>query len=65
MGQQHDVERRLLAAACLEFDIEPGLVETLVILERDNERRLRRRGLFPALKSAIEDYVTEREGDSP
>jgi hypothetical protein len=64
MDQQHDVERRLLEATCLELDIDPGLVDILVALERDNERRLRRRGLFPALRSIIEDYVTEHEHDS-
>lgn len=60
----HDIERRLLEVACLEFDVDPDFVESLISIEKDNERRLRRRGLFLALRSAVQDYVEEREIDT-
>ena len=59
-----DIERRLLEAACLEFDVSADFVELLISVERDNERRLRRRGLFLALRNAVQEYVQERENDS-
>ena len=64
MEQQNDLERRLLAAACVGTDISPGLIQELLELERDNERRLRRRGLSAALRGCIEEYVREKASDS-
>ena len=61
--EKSDTERRILEAACLEYGVASELVDELISLEIDNERRLRRRGLFPSLKSAIENYVQEHEDD--
>ena len=63
MTQTNDVERRLLVSACTGTDITPDLIETLIDLERDNERRLRRRGLFAALRGCIENYSKEQSDD--
>ena len=64
MTQANDIEQRLLASVCIGTDIEPELIEELIELERDNERRLRRRGLFAALRGCIEDYIREQDSDS-
>ena len=64
MNEKTDTERRLLEAACLEFGIDSDLVEALISIERDNERRFRRRGLFTALRGALDDHVMERHVDS-
>ena len=65
MAEKSDTERRILEAACLEFGVEPGLVDELIDLELEQEGRLRRRGLVPSLKDAIETHVLEHEDDSP
>jgi hypothetical protein len=64
MTQPNEIEHRLLTSVCIGTDIEPSLIEELIELERDNERRLRRRGLFAALRGCIEDYIRERDRDS-
>ena len=64
MTQLDDTERRLLRSNCIGYDINPELIEELVQLERDNERRLRRRGIFPALRGCIEDFTREKFSDS-
>ncbi len=63
MAQTNDLERRLLASACVGTDISPELIEELLELERDNERRLRRRGLSAALRGCIEEYTKEKISD--
>ena len=64
MTQPNDLERRILASACVGTDISPELIEELLELERDNERRLRRRGLSAALRGSIEDFMRDRSSDS-
>jgi hypothetical protein len=64
MEEADGIERRLLASACAGSDIGPDLIEELVEFERDNERRLRRRGLFAALRGSIENYSRELRDDS-
>ena len=56
-------EQRILDDACLEFDVDPDLVDELIGLEQAHERRLRRRGLPSELKNAIKNYVQEHEDD--
>ena len=65
MAEKSDTERRILKDACLEFGIEPGLVDELIDLELEQEGRLRRIGLVRNLKAAIEFHVLEQEDDSP
>ena len=64
MDDIDSIERRLLASACAASDITTDLIEELIELERDNERRLRRRGLFAALRGCIENYSRELKDDS-
>ena len=64
MELQNELERKLLAAACVGTDISPELIQELLELERDNERRLRRRGLSAALRGTIEEFMRERASDS-
>ena len=64
MVQPTDSERKLLASACVGTDISPELIQELLGLERENERRLRRRGLSAALRACIEEYTMERDSDS-
>ena len=64
MTQISNIEHRLLVSACIGTSIDPSLIEELIDLERDNERRLRRRGLFAALRGCIEDYTREQDFDS-
>ena len=59
-----DTERRLLKSNCIGYDVSPELIEELIQLERDNERRLRRRGIFLALRGCIEDFTREKFSDS-
>ena len=63
MSQRDSLEHRLLVSACIGTNINPSLIEELIDLERDNERRLRRRGLFAALRGCIEEYTREQEFD--
>lgn len=56
-------EQRILEDACLEFDVDPDLVDELIRLEQAHERRLRRRGLPAELKTAIKNYVQDHEDD--
>ena len=64
MEPTNRLENTLLASACVGTDISAELIEELVELERDNERRLRRRGLSAALRACIEDYLRENSVDS-
>lgn len=63
MVEKSRSEQRLLERVCLEFGIDSTLVDELISLELDNERRLRRMGLRRELKNAIENYVLEHEDD--
>jgi len=51
------VEQRLLEAACLEYGIDPSLVHALIAVEEENERRIRRRGIYQLLRSVIEEHL--------
>ena len=64
MEQSNGLERRLLVSACVGTDISPELIQELVELERDNERRLRRRGLSVALRGCIEDFMRKTADDN-
>jgi hypothetical protein len=64
MEQSNGLERRLLASACVGTDISPELIQELVELERDNERRLRRRGLSMALRGCIEEFMRKTADDN-
>ena len=64
MKQPNGLERRLLASACVGTDISPELIQELVELERDNERRLRRRGLSIALRGCIEEFMRKKADDN-
>lgn len=63
MAIENESEARLLEAACLENDINISVVENLLAIERENERRLRRRGIFNSLRSVLEDHVAENSND--
>lgn len=65
MVEKSRSEQRLLEALCSEYDVDPSLVDVLIQIEIENERRLRRRGLPDRLKNAIENHLTEREDDIP
>ena len=64
MEPTNSLESKLLASACVGTDISTELIGELLELERDNERRLRRRGLSAALRECIEDYLRENSSDS-
>ena len=57
-------EQRLLEAACLEYGIDPSLVEALVAVEQENERRIRRRGIFQMLRVVIEENTERQRNDT-
>lgn len=61
--QKSDAEKRLLETACLQYDVDPEIVDKLLDLVQESEGRLRRRGLRGQLKDAIGDYVAETEED--
>ena len=64
METEKSTERRLLEAACLEYGVNSSLVQALVDIEQENERRIRRRGIFQMLRAAIEEYVVGQQGDT-
>lgn len=64
MYEPNSAEQRLLEAACLEYDIDPALVHALVAVEQENERRIRRRGIYQLLRSVIEEHLGEISYDS-
>lgn len=65
MVEKSRSEQRLLETLCSEYDVDPSLVDDLIQIEIENERRLRRRGLPDRLKNAIANHLTEREDDIP
>ena len=62
-NNRSDSEKRILEAACLDYDVAPELVDELLRVEIDHEGRLRRTGLPLDLRSVIENYVQERTDD--
>ena len=64
MEQSNGLERRILESVCVGTDISPELIQELVELERDNERRLRRRGLSMALRGCIEEFMRKTADDN-
>ena len=65
MVEKSRSEQRLLETLCSEYDVDPSLVDALIQIEIENERRLRRQGLPDRLKNAIVNHLTEREDDIP
>ena len=62
-NNRSDTEKRILEAACLEYDVSPELVDELLHVEIDHEGRLRRTGLPIDLRSVIGNYVQEQADD--
>lgn len=64
MYEPNSAEQRLLEAACLEYGVDPAVVHALVAVEEENERRIRRRGIYQLLRSVIEEHLGEITYDS-
>ncbi len=56
-------ERRLLEAACVQTELKPSLIERLIAIEQESQRKIRRRGIFQTLRAEIEGYLESEPPD--